>query len=158
MIDAIEGTQDYSEPRLSSALAQVMSRRVFDGLNDESASPWAAVSLAAALFVSCFHTGGIRRLISFRDSWCEEDFSTSIRAGHTTAPRHRFRWRERRASEREQNRSYYLKKCLKSNRIAPATTATVRPTKGLMNVTTLESEWMCATTLENKVGEIRITT
>src|SRR4029077_10617665 len=79
MIDAIEGTQGYSEPRLSSALAQVTSRRVFDGLNDESASPWAAVSLAAALFVSCFHTGGIRRLISFRDSWCEADFSISIR-------------------------------------------------------------------------------
>jgi hypothetical protein len=65
MIGAIEGTQGYSEPRLSSALAQVTSRRVFDGVNDESASPWAAVSLAAALFVSCFHTGGIRRLSHF---------------------------------------------------------------------------------------------
>ena len=84
MIDAIEGTQGCSEPRLSSVLAQVTSRRVFDGLNDESASPWAAVSLAAALFVSCFHTGGIRRLISFRDWWWEADLSTSNRA----EPRH----------------------------------------------------------------------
>src|ERR1700751_3867334 len=79
MIDAIEGTHGYSEPRLSSALAQVTSRRFFDGLIDESASPWAAVSLAAALFVSCFHTGGIRRLISFRDRWCEADLSTVTR-------------------------------------------------------------------------------
>src|ERR1700751_528361 len=78
MIDAIEGTHGYSEPRLSSALAQVTSRRFFDGLIDESASPWAAVSLAAALFVSFFHAGEIRRLISFRDRWCEADFSTSI--------------------------------------------------------------------------------
>src|ERR1700746_1011325 len=84
MIDAIEGSQDYSEPRLSSALAQVTSRRVFDGLNDESASPWAAVSLAAALFVSCFHTAGIRRLISFRDWWWEADLSTSIYPGLQT--------------------------------------------------------------------------
>ena len=56
MIGAIEGTQGYSEPRLSSALAQATLRHVFDGSNDESASPWAAVSLAAALFVGCFHT------------------------------------------------------------------------------------------------------
>jgi len=54
MIDAIEEIQGYSEPRLSSALAQVTSRRVFDGLNDESTSPWATVSLAAALLVAVF--------------------------------------------------------------------------------------------------------
>jgi len=65
MIDAIEGIRGYSEPQFWNVLVRVTLDHVFDGLNDESASPYTAVSLAAASICKPFFPPRIRHLSHF---------------------------------------------------------------------------------------------